>query len=103
MPRDVVLVIPPGYGCDLPHPARGFRPDFLRRTLFVHEPTDRPVPARWDWNERFLMMQTPKARIGVVGAGRVGAVLAAALRTAGHEIVAVAGESPASRTRIETL
>jgi predicted short-subunit dehydrogenase-like oxidoreductase (DUF2520 family) len=43
------------------------------------------------------------ARIGVVGAGRVGAVLAAALRAAGHEIVAVAGESDASRTRVETL
>lgn len=43
------------------------------------------------------------ARIGFVGAGRVGAVLAAALRDAGHEIVAVAGESHASRTRIETL
>jgi predicted short-subunit dehydrogenase-like oxidoreductase (DUF2520 family) len=42
-------------------------------------------------------------RIGVVGAGRVGAVLAAALRSAGHEITAVAGESAASRTRIETL
>ena len=42
-------------------------------------------------------------RIGVVGAGRVGAVLAAALREAGHEIAAVAGESHASRTRIETL
>jgi len=42
-------------------------------------------------------------RIGVVGAGRVGAVLAAALRDAGHEIVTVAGESSASRTRIETL
>ena len=42
-------------------------------------------------------------RIGVVGAGRVGAVLAAALRAAGHEITAVAGESAASRTRIETL
>jgi predicted short-subunit dehydrogenase-like oxidoreductase (DUF2520 family) len=41
--------------------------------------------------------------VGVVGAGRVGAVLAAALRTAGHEISAVAGESAASRTRIETL
>ena len=43
------------------------------------------------------------ARIGVVGAGRVGAVLAAALRDRGHEIVAVAGESSASRTRVETL
>jgi predicted short-subunit dehydrogenase-like oxidoreductase (DUF2520 family) len=42
-------------------------------------------------------------RIGVVGAGRVGAVLAAALRAAGHEIVAVSGDSPASRARIETL
>ncbi len=43
------------------------------------------------------------SRIGVVGAGRVGAVLAAALREAGHEISAVAGESEASRTRIATL
>src|SRR3954447_23375520 len=48
-------------------------------------------------------MTRPGYRIGVVGAGRVGAVLAAALRTAGHEISAVAGESAASRTRIETL
>jgi predicted short-subunit dehydrogenase-like oxidoreductase (DUF2520 family) len=45
----------------------------------------------------------PGFRIGVVGAGRVGAVLASALRAAGHEISAVAGESAASRTRIETL
>lgn len=41
--------------------------------------------------------------VGVIGAGRVGAVLAAALREAGHPIAAVAGESAASRTRIETL
>ncbi len=43
------------------------------------------------------------ARIGVVGAGRVGAVVSAALRRAGHEIVAAAGESAASRERIATL
>src|SRR3954453_13898719 len=43
------------------------------------------------------------ARVGVVGAGRVGAVVASALRAAGHEISAVAGESAASRTRVETL
>jgi predicted short-subunit dehydrogenase-like oxidoreductase (DUF2520 family) len=43
------------------------------------------------------------ARIGVVGAGRVGAVLSAALRAAGHEVVAAAGESTASRERIATL
>lgn len=42
-------------------------------------------------------------RIGVVGAGRVGAVLAAALRAAGHEITSVAGESAGSLTRAETL
>jgi predicted short-subunit dehydrogenase-like oxidoreductase (DUF2520 family) len=42
-------------------------------------------------------------RVGVVGAGRVGAVIAAALRSAGHEIVAAAGESDASRGRIESL
>lgn len=42
-------------------------------------------------------------RIGVVGAGRVGGVLAAALRAAGHEIVAAAGESDASRRHIEAL
>jgi predicted short-subunit dehydrogenase-like oxidoreductase (DUF2520 family) len=42
-------------------------------------------------------------RIGVVGAGRVGAVLSAALRASGHEIVAAAGESAASRARIDAL
>lgn len=42
-------------------------------------------------------------RIGVIGAGRVGAVLGAALRAAGHEIVAVSGRSVGSRTRAETL
>ncbi|HET7735565.1 MAG TPA: DUF2520 domain-containing protein [Nocardioidaceae bacterium] len=41
--------------------------------------------------------------IGVVGAGRVGAVVAAALRSAGHEIAAAAGDSDASRSRITTL
>jgi predicted short-subunit dehydrogenase-like oxidoreductase (DUF2520 family) len=41
--------------------------------------------------------------IGVIGAGRVGAVITAALHQAGHPIAAVAGESDASRTRIETL
>lgn len=42
-------------------------------------------------------------QIGVVGAGRVGAVLSAALRAAGHEVVAAAGDSQASRDRIEAL
>jgi predicted short-subunit dehydrogenase-like oxidoreductase (DUF2520 family) len=42
-------------------------------------------------------------RIGVIGAGRVGAVLAARLRQAGHEIVAVGGESDASHARAAAL
>lgn len=46
---------------------------------------------------------TANLRVGVIGAGRVGATLATALRAAGHEIVAAAGESAASRTRIETM
>ncbi|MGH3498294.1 MAG: Rossmann-like and DUF2520 domain-containing protein [Nocardioidaceae bacterium] len=46
---------------------------------------------------------TKRFHLGVIGAGRVGAVLAAGWRTAGHDVAAVAGESPASRTRIETL
>jgi predicted short-subunit dehydrogenase-like oxidoreductase (DUF2520 family) len=41
--------------------------------------------------------------VGVVGAGRVGAVLAARLREAGHDVVAAAGESDASRGRIAAL
>ena len=43
------------------------------------------------------------ARIGVVGAGRVGAVLSAALRAAGHEVVAAAGQSPATLQRAADL
>ncbi len=49
------------------------------------------------------MTYDPTFRVGVIGAGRVGAVLAAALRRAGHEIVATAGESDASRGRIAAL
>jgi predicted short-subunit dehydrogenase-like oxidoreductase (DUF2520 family) len=42
-------------------------------------------------------------RVGVIGAGRVGAVLAAALRARGHNIVSVAGESDASQRRAAEL
>jgi predicted short-subunit dehydrogenase-like oxidoreductase (DUF2520 family) len=41
--------------------------------------------------------------IGVVGAGRVGAVLAAALRMAGHGVAAASGVSDASRARADQL
>ena len=42
-------------------------------------------------------------RVGVIGAGRVGAVLAAVLRSRGHDIVSVAGESDASMRRAADL
>jgi predicted short-subunit dehydrogenase-like oxidoreductase (DUF2520 family) len=41
--------------------------------------------------------------MGVVGAGKVGSVLAARLRTAGYPVVGVSGRSAASRLRISTL
>lgn len=41
--------------------------------------------------------------VGVVGAGRVGAVLGSALRAAGHAVVGASGISEASRERIETM
>src|SRR3954447_26506746 len=44
-----------------------------------------------------------RMRVGVVGAGRVGGGLGAALRAAGHDVVGAAGESDASRRRIAAL
>lgn len=41
--------------------------------------------------------------VGVVGAGRVGAVLGSALRAAGHTVVGASGVSEESRERIATL
>ena len=41
--------------------------------------------------------------VGVIGAGRVGAVLGAALRNAGHTVTGVHAVSEASRTRAEAL
>jgi predicted short-subunit dehydrogenase-like oxidoreductase (DUF2520 family) len=45
----------------------------------------------------------PAATVGVVGAGRVGAVLAAKFRAAGHPVVGVSGRSVASQLRVQTL
>ena len=45
----------------------------------------------------------PRFRVGVVGAGRVGAVLGAALDRAGHRVVAVAAVSEASLHRAADL
>lgn len=45
----------------------------------------------------------PSLRIGVIGCGRVGAVLGAALRAGGHEITATSGISEASLQRAADL
>lgn len=45
----------------------------------------------------------PRLAVGVVGTGRVGAVLGAALARAGHDVVAVSGVSAASRARAADL
>jgi predicted short-subunit dehydrogenase-like oxidoreductase (DUF2520 family) len=49
------------------------------------------------------MDSPPRLRIGVVGAGRVGAVLGAALRMAGHNCTGVSAVSDLSRLRAEAL
>lgn len=41
--------------------------------------------------------------VGIVGAGRVGAVLGSALRAVGHPVVAASGISAASRDRVDAL
>lgn len=45
----------------------------------------------------------PRLRIGIIGAGRVGAVLGAALRRAGHHVTGVTAVSDLSRLRAEAL
>lgn len=44
-----------------------------------------------------------RPRVGVIGAGRVGTVLAARLRAAGHPVVGVLARSEASRLRAATM
>jgi predicted short-subunit dehydrogenase-like oxidoreductase (DUF2520 family) len=59
-----------------------------------------------DWNvdsvER-AAERPARLAVGVIGAGRVGSVLAAALQLAGHRVIAASGVSEASRRRAESL
>ena len=45
----------------------------------------------------------PRLRVGIIGAGRVGAVLGAALARAGHQVTGVTAVSDLSRLRAEAL
>ena len=75
------------------------------------EPADQPAdqPADEPADQPAEQPADPPARrpgrlgIGVVGAGRVGAVLGSALRAAGHAVVGVSGVSAASRERAEVM
>ena len=50
-----------------------------------------------------LRPDAARLRVGVIGAGRVGAVLGAALLRAGHELVAVSAVSEASKARADVF
>ncbi len=52
---------------------------------------------------RVSQLQRPTLRVGIVGVGRVGSVLGAALRAAGHDVVAASAVSEASRHRAQTM
>lgn len=48
-------------------------------------------------------MPPPRLRVGVIGTGRAGAVIGAALRRAGHDVVACSARGDVSRVRAEAL
>jgi predicted short-subunit dehydrogenase-like oxidoreductase (DUF2520 family) len=58
---------------------------------------------RYPSDEDWIDMRVRRMKIGVIGAGRVGAVLGAALRRAGYRVVAAAAVSAASRDRAQRL
>lgn len=65
---------------------------------------DNPQPApRATQREPLPSARPARLAVGVIGAGKVGAVLGAALAAAGHEVVAVSAVSDASRARAEAL
>jgi len=66
----------------------------------MSEQPAQPGPTRPRGAQR---RQRRPLRVGVIGAGRVGAVLGAALAAAGHRVVAASGVSAASLARIERL
>jgi predicted short-subunit dehydrogenase-like oxidoreductase (DUF2520 family) len=89
--------------CDRPVP-------LLEDWIVVMSAPLRPRPAAphgpagsWDRADTGARATSRPLTVGVVGAGRVGAVLGAALAAAGHHVTAVAGDSGASRARLALL
>lgn len=52
---------------------------------------------------RMVTAVPPRLRVGIIGSGRVGAVLGAALRRVGHQITGVSARTDLSRVRAEAL
>src|SRR4051794_19106375 len=63
----------------------------------------RPVPRTRTGSDMSASSRAYPLIVGVVGAGRVGAVIGAALTAAGHRVVAVSAVSAASRERAARL
>lgn len=63
----------------------------------------RPRPAALTGAAEASAYPSPSLTVGVIGAGRVGAVLGAALARAGHRVVAASGVSAAAKARIARL
>ncbi len=66
----------------------------------ISEPASRPTSAHQPGSPAD---RPGRLGVGVVGAGRVGAVLGSALRAAGHAVVGVSAVSAASRERAEVM
>jgi len=61
------------------------------------------APSRLDSSARVRIRAPRTLTVGIIGAGRVGAVVGAALARAGHRVASASGVSAASRGRIERM
>jgi predicted short-subunit dehydrogenase-like oxidoreductase (DUF2520 family) len=96
--RPGAAAAPPGTRVDpaAGHSDHGGRPDHDGlRAAADHLPAQTVHPD--------IHLAARRLTVGIVGAGRVGAVLGAALAAAGHRVVAASGVSQASQARIRTL
>lgn len=65
--------------------------------------TPEPAPSESATSDSDAGAGAPRLSVGVIGTGRAGSVLGAALRRAGHRVVAAYGVSDVSRLRAEAL
>ncbi len=76
----------------------------LQKSEHWMEPAAGPAAHRQTTHRKARIMAKPgRLGIGIIGAGKVGAVLGAALRGAEHAVIGASAVSDASRERAETL